>query len=67
MYAVRLSAVSSIRSGKRLPEFPDHPSPYRYLFTVCHMDLSGTGTKAGAGMCIFCRKQPGEGSRSLKA
>ncbi len=47
MYAVRLSAVSSIRSGKRLPEFPDHPSPYRYLFTVCHMDLSGTGTKTG--------------------
>ena len=49
MYAVRLSAVSSIRSGKRLPEFPDHPSPYRYLFTVCHMDLSGTGTKTGGG------------------
>ncbi len=23
--------------------------------------------ESGAGMCIFCRKQPGEGSRSLKA
>ncbi len=59
MYTVRPSAVSCIRSGKRLPEFPDHPSPYRCHFPVCRMEASGTDMEIRAGMCIFCRKQPG--------
>ena len=43
------SAVSRIRSGKRLREIPHYLFPHRYLFTVCHMDLSGTGTETGGG------------------